>query len=47
MINIVTDYFDLYVIWSIVAKVIATLVASCLMSEFDEIIVVIDKYYGP
>ena len=25
----------------------ALLVASCLMSEFDEIIVVIDKYYEP
>ena len=44
LINIVTDECDLYTIWSIVAKVNTTLVASCLILEFDKINVVIENY---
>ena len=44
LINIVTDECDLYTIWSIVAKVNTTLVAGCLILEFDEINVVIENY---
>ena len=44
LINIVTDECDLYTIWSIVAKVNTTLVASCLILAFDKINVVIENY---
>ena len=39
-----TDGCDLYVIWSRVTKVNTTLIASCLILEFDEINVVIENY---
>ena len=47
MINIIIDYCDLHVIWSSVAKVNRTLVASCLILEFDKINVLIENYQEP
>ena len=37
LINMVTDDCDLYTIWSSETKVNTTLVASCLILEFDKL----------
>ena len=44
LIDIVTDDYGLYVIWSSETKVNTTLVASCLSLEFNKINVVIESY---